>query len=385
MIQATKAILADLISFPTVSTVSNLAMIEYIANHLAGVGAKIHIFKDETETKANLFATLGPNCKGGLVLSGHTDVVPVEDQKWSSNPFELKELDNKFYGRGACDMKGFIACALAIAPEYAKSKLSIPIHFAFTYDEETGCLGAQNLVRDLATKNIKPSMAIIGEPTEMRIIEGHKGMYEYTTTFSGLEGHGSRPELGVNAVEYAALYVSYLIGLRTQLIERAPISNKFEPPYTTINVGSIHGGVKHNVIANNCAVEWEMRPVQNSDADFVKSAMYDYAMQTLLPEMKKVCPGSEIKVRTVGEIEGLEPVVNNSALELVSELTGAMGTEQVAFGTEAGIYQSYGIDCVVCGPGSIEQAHKADEFITIDQLQSCLIMFEKLRDRLSQH
>ena len=382
MLQAAKTLLADLIAFPTVSSDSNLAMIEYIADYLAGYGAEIHIFKNDMGTKANIFATIGPDIDGGIVLSGHSDVVPVTDQAWSSDPFSMVEHDGKLYGRGTCDMKGFIACALAMVPAYSKADLKRPVHFALTYDEETGCLGGQNLANDLLNHNIKPDIAIIGEPTEMRIIEGHKGMCEYTTEFSGLEGHGSRPELGVNAAEYAALYVSHLIHLRKQLVAQTPPDSKFEPPYTTINVGSIHGGVAHNVIANKCAVEWEMRPVQKSDADFVRSEMYEFALQTLLPQMKNVCPNADITVTTIGEVEGLVPMEDNMARELVAELTGANGADLVAFGTEAGIFQSLGMDCVVCGPGSIEQAHKADEFVSIDQLQSCLTMLEKLKVKL---
>ncbi|MEM7072963.1 MAG: acetylornithine deacetylase [Pseudomonadota bacterium] len=384
MLQNTKNLLADLIAFPTISSDSNLEIIDYIADYLRQWGIRVHIFKHETQRKANLFATIGPEGNGGVVLSGHTDVVPVADQNWSSDPFKMIESDGRLYGRGACDMKGFIACTLAMAPQYAKLDLKHPVHFAFTYDEETGCLGAQKLAKDLALQNIKPAMAIIGEPTEMCMIEGHKGMYEYTTEFSGLEGHSSRPELGVNAVEYAARYVSHLISLRKQLESQAPPASQFEPPHATINVGSIHGGVAHNVIANKSVVEWEMRPVQKSDADFVKSAIDDYVRQTLLPEMKSVHRNADIKTTTIGEVEGLIPMEENNARTLVAELTGANRVDLVAFGTEAGIFQSLGMDCIVCGPGSIAQAHKADEFVQLDQLQSCLTMLEKLRDRLCQ-
>ncbi|NBT32872.1 MAG: acetylornithine deacetylase, partial [Rhodobacteraceae bacterium] len=242
----TKAILADLIAFPTVSTDSNLDCIQYMADYLTAIGARVEVMRDATGTKANLWAMLGPEGDGGLVLSGHSDVVPVADQDWSSDPFRMEERDGRLYGRGTCDMKGFIAAALAKAPAFAASKR--PIHFAFTHDEETGCLGGQALVQALQQRGVRPATAIIGEPTSMRIIEGHKGCYEYTTHFTGLEGHGSNPALGVNAVEYAVRYVNRLLSLREDLIARCPADSRFEPPWTTINTGALIGGVAHNVI-----------------------------------------------------------------------------------------------------------------------------------------
>lgn len=381
----TRAILANLVGFPTVSADSNLAMIDHMANLLSDVGARVDLFHDDTGTKANLFATIGPDREGGIVLSGHSDVVPVTDQNWTSDPFRLEERDGRLFGRGTCDMKGFIAATLAMTPDYATRRLKRPIHFAFTYDEEVGCLGARSLVPALQARGIRPAMAIVGEPTDMRIIEGHKGCCEYTVAFQGLEGHGSNPDRGVNAVEYAVAYVARLMELRHQLRHRTPVASVFEPPWTTINIGRLSGGVAHNVIASRAELDWEMRPVQDSDAAFVRQTMADYCNDVLLPQMQAVCPDAGITTYVIGEVCGLEPMEENAARRLVAELTGANGADVVSFGTEAGLFQQMGLSAVLCGPGSIEQAHKADEYVTLSQLDQCLTMLHGLGERLTRH
>ena len=380
--ETTLEILSDLIGFPTVSADSNLALIDYAADYLGKLGASVKTFRDPGGAKANLFATIGPEVDGGIVLSGHSDVVPVTDQAWSSDPFDMRTADGRVYGRGTCDMKGFIAATLAMAPHYAASELKRPVHFAFTYDEEVGCLGARALVSDLAALPYKPAVCIIGEPTEMRIIEGHKGCCEYTVTFSGLEGHGSQPDLGVNAVEYAVRYVTRLMELREILKGRAPESSRFDPPWTTLQIGRLSGGVAHNVIPGLAQLDWEMRPVQNGDADFVKREIAAYVNDNLLPAMRAVSKDADISTEIIGEVDGLEPVPGSEALRIVAELTGANGADLVAFGTEAGLFQKLGISTVVCGPGSIEQAHKPDEFIALDQIDQCLVMLDKLTAKL---
>ena len=384
-----KSVLADtirtlgqLIAYPTVSTDSNMAMIRYLAERLESAGARVEVMQDATGAKANIWATLGPDVDGGIVLSGHTDVVPVADQPWTSDPFAMAERDGRLYGRGTCDMKGFIAACLTVAPELAKRVKDRPIHFAFTHDEETGCIGAGHLVAALQARDTRPALAIIGEPTEMRIIEGHKGCYEYTTEFKGLEGHGSSPDQGVNAVENAARYVARLLGLREQLKARAPDGSRFRPPWTTINVGALHGGVAHNVIASRASIDWEMRPVASADAEDVKDDLAGYTSDFLLPAMQAIDPQAAINTLTIGEVAGLEPMAINAARDLVTELTGANTADVVAFGTEAGLFQSLGLDVVVCGPGSINQAHKADEFLSLDQLQACLDMLSRLARQL---
>jgi len=381
-LDATRAILADLIAFPTVSADSNLELIAYCAAKLDALGAKTDMTLDPTGRKANLFATLGPDIDGGVVLSGHTDVVPVEGQDWATDPFAAVERDGLIHGRGSCDMKGFIACALALAPRMAEADLKRPVHFAFTYDEEVGCMGAQVMLKALADAGRRPGICIIGEPTEMRIIEGHKGMCEYTTRFTGLAGHGSAPDLGVSAVEYAVRYVGRLLELREALKARTPPGSRFEPPHTTLQIGRVAGGIAHNVIADGCEVDWEMRPVVDADADFVKREVAAYVEGTLLPAMRAVYPAASIETEVIGEVVGFEPMPESEACALVAELTGGNQRDVVSFGTEAGLYQKQGVSTVICGPGSIAQAHKADEFVAVDQLGQCLDMIGGLVDRL---
>lgn len=378
----TREILGELISFPTVSADSNLALIEHLAGLLADAGARVDVFRDPSGTKANLFATIGPDIDGGILLSGHSDVVPVADQNWTTDPWAMTEHDGRLYGRGTCDMKGFIAAAVALAPLYAQKATARPIHFAFTHDEEIGCLGAQALAPLLQARGVKPRIAIIGEPTLMRVIEGHKGCYEYSVHFTGLEGHGSAPERGVNAVEYAVRYVSRLLELREVLRARAPADGRFEPPWTTINTGALVGGVAHNVIAGKARVDWEMRPVQPGDADLVKAELHAFCTHDLLPGMRAVASMADIVTEVIGEVDGLVPVSENEAREIALALTGANGTGLVPFGTEAGIFQAIGMQAVICGPGSIEQAHKPDEYIALEQLAEGVRFLERLGDRL---
>ncbi|UWR57063.1 acetylornithine deacetylase [Phaeobacter inhibens] len=383
MMEQTTRILSDLIAYPTVSADSNLEMIAYLANRLEDCGARVDVMFDASGQKANLFATLGPDTDGGIVLSGHSDVVPVTDQDWTSDPFTMEERDGRLYGRGTCDMKGFIAATLAMAPEFAEQISRRPVHFAFTYDEEVGCIGAGHLVQALRERELKPRLALIGEPTSMRVVEGHKGCHEYSTRFQGLEGHGSDPGRGVNAVEYAARYVSRLLDLRGDLQQRTPPDSRFDPPWTTLNIGALNGGSAHNVIASKAQVDWEMRPVQPSDADHVKETMARYCRDTLLPAMQAIYPEASIETEVVGEVAGLTPTTQNEARELMADLLGSNAAELVPFGTEAGLFQELGMDVVVCGPGSIAQAHKADEYLTLDQLSQCLTVLNRLAGRLA--
>ncbi len=378
----TRAILSDLIAWPTVSADSNLDMIAHIANLLSDLGARVDVMADDSGTKANLFATLGPEGDGGLVLSGHTDVVPVTDQEWTTDPFRAVERDGHIHGRGSCDMKGFIAAVLAMAPGFAAASLRRPLHLAFTYDEEVGCIGGRALVDQLKARGIRPAMAIVGEPTGMRLVEGHKGCCEYTVRFHGLEGHGSAPDRGVNALEYATAYVNRLLSLRAQLRERTPPDSRFDPPWTTINIGRLSGGVAHNVIASRAELDWEMRPVQDSDLQFVKREMARCCAEDLLPEMRATFPEAMIETLIIGEVPGLRPMPENDARDLVMALTGENDAGLVAYGTEAGLFQEMGMSVVICGPGHIEQAHKADEFVSIAQLEKCLAFLGRLQDRL---
>jgi len=377
-------ILGSLIGFPTVSADGNLELIAFAQARLDAVGARTQMTLSPCGTKANLFASIGPEVEGGVVLSGHTDVVPVEGQAWTREPFEAVEEGGRIYGRGACDMKGFIACALALAPRFAEAELARPLHIALTYDEETGCLGAPVLLDAVRESGVRPGVCIIGEPTSMRIIEGHKGMCEYTTRLTGLAGHGSNPDAGVSAVEYAVRYVERLLSLREALRARTPPGSRFEPRESTLQVGRIEGGTSHNVIAEHAEIDWELRPVVPEDRDFVVGEMEAYVSDALLPEMRKVYSGASIETEVVGDVVGLVPMSESEAVRLATELTGGNETGLVAFGTEAGLFQAAGISAVVCGPGSIEQAHKADEFVEIDQLGQCIAMIERLIPRLGR-
>lgn len=373
-----KGLLGDLVAFPTVSSDSNLALIDWAAEALRRAGARAEIVPDETDTKANLFATFGPEADGGIVLSGHTDVVPVEGQPWSSDPFTMVERAGRLYGRGTCDMKGFIACILAVAPEMARWRLGRPIHVALTYDEEVGCFGAASLAAFLGRREIRPAIALIGEPTSMRLVEGHKGCFEYTTEVRGLEGHGSAPDSGVNAADYASRYASRLLELSHDLRGRAPADSPFSPPWTTLNIGRMSAGSARNVIAGHAEIEWEMRPVTQEDADFVRAEIDRFAAEALIPRMRATHPEAGITRHVVAEVAGLQPKPGNPASALAAALTGRNDTELVAFGTEAGVFQKIGIDCVVCGPGSIAQAHKPEEFVELSQLALCLDMLGRL-------
>ncbi|MFT6774021.1 MAG: acetylornithine deacetylase [Paracoccaceae bacterium] len=375
--------LGDLIAFPSVSSDSNLDLIVWAQARLDALGARTQMTLDRDGRKANLFATIGPNVDGGVVLSGHTDVVPVTDQIWASDPFAMREADGRLYGRGACDMKGFIACALTLAPRFAAATLTRPLHLALTYDEETGCLGAPVLLEALARTGPRPGVCIVGEPTEMRVIDAHKAVHEYTTRFTGLEGHGSQPELGVNAVEYAARFVGELLDIKDALRARAPAGSPFDPPWSTLNVGRIEGGVAHNVIAGRALVDWEYRPVSAADAAFVKARIEAHLRGDLLPAMRAVHPGATAETETIGEVVGLEPLGSAEAAALADALTGGTGRGAVSFGTEAGLFQAQGISTVVCGPGSIAQAHKPDEYVTRDQMAQCLAMIGRLLPKLS--
>ena len=374
-------ILSDLISFKTISGQDNNSLINYCDDILKKLGATSFKTFDNEKKRVNLFATLKakkPNGKKPIILSGHTDVVPVS-KGWSTDPFKATIKENKLFGRGSCDMKGFIACTLAYAPIYSKTNLDRDIHFSFTFDEETACQGAPILIEELKKKGIKDGICIIGEPTNMKIIDAHKGCYEYTTYFEGLAGHSSAPHKGVSAVEYAARYVNKLIDLRKKLIDRAPKDSIFDPPYSTLQIGGVFGGIAHNVIADRCYVNWETRPVVKEDGVFLNSELDKYANEVLLPEMKKIYPNSSIKKKIIGEIIGFDRDTKSDACELVSSLTGDNSREVVSFGTEAGLFQEIGISTVVCGPGSIEQAHKVDEYIVLDELKKCLNLLEGIK------
>ena len=376
-------ILTDLIGFQTVSGTDNSELINYCEKILNDLGIETFKVFDDEEKRVNLFGTLKAkktNGKKPIILSGHTDVVPVS-KGWSSDPFTATIKNEKLYGRGSCDMKGFIACTLAFAPVFKESNLDRDIHFCYTFDEETACIGAPLLIKELKKRDIKNGICIIGEPTNMKIIDAHKGMNEYTVHFGGLAGHSSKPHMGVNAIEYASRYINKLLELRQELIKRAPKNCIFDPPHSTLSIGGISGGIAHNVIADKCKVEWETRPVNKADGDFVTKEIEKFVSEKLLPDMKKVFPNSYIKKEIIGEVVGFEKLDESEACEFVASITGDNSREVVSFGTEAGLFQEVGISTVVCGPGSIEQAHKIDEFIELNELKKCLNFLDGIKNK----
>ena len=376
-------ILKDLIAFKTVSGENNTQLIDYCDNILNSLGAVSFRTYDEEEKRVNLFSTIKAkkaSDKKPIILSGHTDVVPVA-KGWATDPFDATIKEDKLFGRGSCDMKGFIACALAYAPIFSSSNLDRDIHFSFTFDEETACKGAPILIKELKKREIHDCICIVGEPTNMKIIDAHKGCYEYTTYFEGLAGHSSQPDKGVSAVEFAARYVNKLLELKEKLKERQLKDSIFDPPYSTLQVGGIFGGIAHNVIADKCHVNWETRPVVKEYGIFLNDEIDKFTKEILLPAMKKIYPESSIKKDIIGEITGFDRISNSEACEFVSSITGDNSREVVSFGTEAGLFQEIGISTVVCGPGSIKQAHKIDEFIKLSEIKKCISFLDGVKNK----
>ena len=376
-------ILSDLISFKTISGKENGPLIDYCDDILKKNGVSTFRVFDNKKERVNLFGTIKAkktNTKKAIILSGHTDVVPVS-KGWSTDPFVATIKGDKLFGRGSCDMKGFIACVLAYVPILSNTNLDRDIHFSFTFDEETACIGAPLLIKELKKRNIQDGICIIGEPTKMKIIDAHKGMNEYTIHFEGLAGHSSQPHKGVNAIEYATRYINKLLELRYELIKRAPKDCIFDPPHSTLSIGGISGGIAHNVIADKCKVEWETRPVVKEDGIYVTEYIDKFVNEELLPQMKKVFPNSNIRKETIGEVIGFNRIDDSEACEFVSSITGDNSREVVSFGTEAGLFQEIGISTVVCGPGSIEQAHKIDEFIELNEIKKCLSFLDGIKDK----
>ncbi|WP_341213975.1 acetylornithine deacetylase [uncultured Limimaricola sp.] len=370
-LEPTIALLAEMIAHPTVSDSGNRELVDVLAMRLRAEGARVRILPDASGTKANLLASLGPEGDGGLLLSGHLDVVPP-GAGWTSDPFRLRRTGGRLYGRGTCDMKGFVAASVILLPQLAAR--GGPVHLALTHDEEVGCLGAQALSAQMAREGPRPAMAIIGEPTRMRVIEGHKGCFEYTTRFTGRDGHGSAPDRGINAAQAAARFAVRLDALASELREMRP-QGVFDPPWSTISVGRVEAGVARNVIAGQAAVEWEMRPVSEAEARHVKHALGAHVEAEVAAH-----PGLGIETECFGEVAGLEPRRRNAARDLLLGVVGG-APGLVPFGTEAGIWQGLGLDAVLCGPGDIAQAHRPDEYLEESQLAACLDMLEALAAR----
>ncbi|MBO6773099.1 MULTISPECIES: acetylornithine deacetylase [unclassified Thalassospira] len=368
-----------LIAHPSVSMTPNMALIEEVKAFLDGLGYETLVVRDDSNTKANLYATIGPAVNGGVILSGHSDVVPTEGQNWASDPYDIDIRDGKLYGRGSCDMKGFLACLLAKAETFKNADLRVPIHLAFTYDEEVGCLGVPSLVEAINNLPHKPAMCIVGEPTEMKVITQHKGKYSARAHFTGRSGHSSLPGEGVNAVEFASEFVVFLRKLGRQCRDEGPHDDEFTPNHTTFHTGVIKGGTQLNIIPQNCFVDFEFRNLPNDDRDALKARIFDYLDNTLIPEMRETYADVGVEIEVISDMPGLATGDDEEVTKLVMALTGANTTGKVSFGTEAGVFSAMGdIPTVVCGPGNIEQAHKPDEFIELDQLGRCEVFLDKL-------
>lgn len=378
------AMVRQLIEMPTVSRDSNLALIYWIQEHLESLGVESTLVYDDSGKKANLYATLGPQDKPGIVLSGHTDVVPIDGQEWNTDPFTLTEKEGRLYGRGTSDMKSFVAVALSYAPKFLAQKLETPIHYAFTYDEEVGCLGAKKLIQVLKDMPVKPKACIVGEPTEMQVIAQHKGKKSWRVDVRGFECHSSLTHLGANAVEAAAELIAFIKGLARKKREHGPFDSEFAPPYTSLHTGTVNGGTALNIVPKDCSFLWEIRYLPQDDVDALYAEVVAHAKNKLEPELKAIDPNCGFTFTQISEFPGLATDDRAGIVELAKALTGANRVQKVAFGTEAGLFSELGIPTIVCGPGSIEQAHKPDEFIALEQIALCEAFMARLLERVKQ-
>jgi len=376
------ALVRRLIAFDTTSRSSNLPLIDFAQELLESAGARCRRTFDAGGGKANLFATLGPNEPGGYVLSGHTDVVPVDGQDWTSDPFKAEVRGDKLYGRGAADMKGFIGVALALLPKIAAAKLTRAIHFALSYDEEVGCRGVPSLLDDLNAAKIKPALAIVGEPTLMKVVGAHKAGAVLHTHCHGREGHSSAPEKGANAVMMAGEFVELLESVWDEL--RGDSDPRFDPPHTTVQANMIEGGSAVNILARDARVTWEYRTLPDRDVAAVVARVRGRAEKEILTKYRRRAPEARLETVIHASYPGLVMDERSVAVRTALELTGANHAEAVSYGTEAGHFQRAGIPAVICGPGSIDQAHKADEFVALSQLAACEAFLHKVIARASQ-
>ncbi len=375
---ATLDMIRRLIAFDTVSERSNLALIEFVAGYLDDLGVASELVYDEGHAKANLYATLGPADRSGFALSGHTDVVPVEGQPWDSDPFEVRETDGRLYGRGTSDMKSFIAVCLALAPEFLTREIATPLHLVFSYDEEVGCLGVRGLIDILRDREVKPRAVFIGEPTEMRVVRAHKGKLSYRVHVGGLEAHSGMSHLGVNAVEAAAEAIAYLKGMARRHRDEGPFDDALVPPYTTVHTGLVSGGTQLNIVPRHCHFDFEFRQLPDGDPRPMFDAFARHVREHIEPEMHRVDPSTGFRYELLSEVPALNVDEDSEVVQLAKALTGANATGKVSFGTEGGLFQESGMPAVVCGPGSIAVAHKANEYIELEQVALCETWLRRL-------
>lgn len=378
--------LSQLIAFPTVSRDSNLGLIEWVRDYLRSRGVGARLSYDATGAKANLFATIGPDIAGGIVLSGHTDVVPVDGQDWEGNPFLAQVRGGRLYGRGACDMKGFLAAVLAGVESLCRAPLVRPIHLAFTYDEEVGCKGVRTLLSDLDAADIRPSACIVGEPTSMQVVTAHKGSRNYRCCVRGKEAHASRTQDGVNAIEYAARLIAHIQDMSEALTRTPKKESGFDTPYDTLQTSLISGGLARNIVPRDCDFVFGYRYLPDSDPDRIFESVRQYANQDVLPRMLRKSPMANIHFEQQSDNPPLRPDCNAELAQFVLRLTGARDPGlNVSYMTEGGLYQNAGIAAVICGPGSIEQAHRPNEFVELSQLAQCERFISELCRRSAEY
>jgi acetylornithine deacetylase len=371
-------LLRTLVGFDTTSRESNLQLIEFVRDYLAGFDVPCELIYNAERSKANLFATIGPAEQPGIVLSGHTDVVPVDGQPWTVAPFELSEHDGKLFGRGTADMKGYIACVLGLVPALVAAELRMPVHIALSYDEEVGCLGVRSLLAELEQRPVKPLLCIIGEPTELKPVLGHKGKLAMRCDVHGHPCHSAYAPLGVNAIEYAAELIGELGRIGQQLKAPEQHDARFDPPYSTVQTGVISGGKALNIVPADCRFDFEIRALPSQDPTQVAQQLQAYAEQQVLPRMRAVSEHSAIRFSELSAYPGLATDSQSQAAELIAAFCGSREFGTVAFGTEGGLFDAAGIPTVVCGPGSMDQGHKPDEFVSRAQLDACDAMLQRM-------
>ena len=375
---ATLDLIRRLVAFDTVSERSNLALIDFVAGYLDDLGVACELVHDEGHAKANLYATLGPADRSGIALSGHTDVVPVESQPWESDPFHVLERDGRLYGRGTSDMKSFIAVCLALAPEFLAREIAIPLHLVLSYDEEVGCLGVRGLIDVLREREVKPRAVFVGEPTGMQVVRAHKGKLSYRVHVRGLEAHSGMAHLGVNAVEAAAEAIAFLKGMARRHRDEGPFDEALVPPYTTVHTGLVSGGTQLNIVPRHCHFDFEFRHLPDGDARPMFETFERHVRERIEPEMHRVDRSTGFRCELLSAIPALDVDEDSEVVQLAKSLTGANATGKVSFGTEGGLFQESGMPAVICGPGSIAVAHRANEFIELDQVALCEIWLRRL-------
>lgn len=382
---ATIDLIKKLVAFDTTSRNSNLALIHFVQDYLGGLGIEAKLVFDETGKKANLFATIGPLNGPGLLISGHTDVVPVDGQLWSTDPFSVVEKDGRLYGRGTCDMKSFVAAALALAPEFQRTELARPLHFSFSYDEEVGCIGVRRLIAELDRLKLRPTACVVGEPTSMKVVRAHKGKISYRCRVRGFECHSSLAPQGVNAIEFAAEVVARIRHLERRFAAEGPFDADFDVPHTTAHTGVIQGGTALNIVPKECWFDFEFRYLPGQDPYALVGEVQRYAETALLPEMRRIHPETGFSWEEISGFPGLSIGEDAEIAQMAKSATGDNAAAgKVAFGTEAGLFQAAGIPTIICGPGNIDQAHKPDEFVALDQVALCEDFLRRLVERFAR-